>query len=161
MLGAPGARPREVEPRPPRSQDVGHGVKESAELGLAVARTLHGIRIDPQRDVVDEHLPIDLRQIDAALAAVDEGLQGADNVVAVNPQVQSEVVPGARRDARVWQVELGGDRIAKASAPSATARRASVSRSAPRVSSIGSMFRERASSARAKRSAFPPPDLGL
>ena len=51
--------------------------------------------------------------------------------------------------------------IASASAPRSTAPRTSVARSSPGLSSIGSIPRRLASSARWKRSALPPPDFGL
>ena len=70
---------------------------------------LDRLRVEPERDVVDEHAPVDLSQVDAALATVDEGVEGADDVVAVNSEVEGEVVAGACRDAGVGKVELGGD----------------------------------------------------
>ena len=42
------------------------------------------------------------------LAAVDEGVEGSDDVVPVHPQIQGEVVAGARRDAGVGQSVFGG-----------------------------------------------------
>ena len=42
------------------------------------------------------------------LAAVDEGVEGADDVVPVHPQIQREVVARGRRDAGVGQPVRGG-----------------------------------------------------
>ena len=81
-----------------------------AQLRVAVALALDRVGVEAERDVVDEHAPVDLGQVDAALAAVDERVERADDVVAVDAEVEREVVARARRDAGVGQVELGGDR---------------------------------------------------
>ena len=42
------------------------------------------------------------------LAPVDEGVEGTDDIVTVHPEVEGEVVAGARGDARVGQPVFGG-----------------------------------------------------
>ena len=101
--------PAEVERLRARPEDVGRGVEERAQLGLAVAGSLHGLRVQPERDVVDEDASVHLREVDTALAAVDERIEGADHVVAIYAQIEREVVARARRYAGVGEAELRGD----------------------------------------------------
>ena len=49
-------------------------------------------------------------EVHPPLAAVDERLEGTDDIVAVDAEVEREVVAGAGGHARVRQPELGGDR---------------------------------------------------
>ena len=105
---AVGGRPLQVELGAGRAEDGRHGVEQGADLGVAVALALHRLGVQPHRDVVDEDPAIDLAQVDDVLAAVDEGVQGSDDVVAVHPQVQGEVVARARRDAGEGQSVFGG-----------------------------------------------------
>ena len=72
----PGSRPRRSArgprarpsagraPRPP-AQDFRHRVEDRPQLRVAVALTLHRLRVESERDVVDEHAAVDLGQIDA------------------------------------------------------------------------------------------------
>jgi hypothetical protein len=103
-------RPGEIQARSLRSDNVGNRVQQGAQLRLTVTRALHRRRVQAERDVVDEDLAVHLSQVDAPLAAIDEGIQGADHVVAIDSEVEGEVVPGSRRHARVGQVQLRGDR---------------------------------------------------
>ena len=70
------ARPAQVEPRPGRPEGVGHRVEQRAELRVAVAGALDRLGVDAERDVVDEHAPVDLGEIDPALAAVRRTRRG-------------------------------------------------------------------------------------
>ena len=126
--------------------------QQGPDLRLAVALALDGLRVETERDVVDEDAAVDLGEVDAALAAVDEGVEGADDVVAVDAEIEREVVAGAGRDAGVRQVasaataatiacEPSPPAIASPSAPSATAPRTSSRGRSPSSSSIGSMPR--------------------
>ena len=92
------------------AEHVGHGVEERAELRVAVLVALHRLGVEAERDVVDEHAPVDLGEVDGALAAVDERVERADDVVAVDAEVEREVVARAGGDAGVGQTALGGDR---------------------------------------------------
>ena len=105
-----GAGPAEVEPGAVGAEQLGHGVEQGAQLRVAVAAPLDRLGVEAERDVVDEDTPVDLGEVDPALAAVDEGVERPDDVVAVDSEIEREVVAGAGRDARVGQVELGGDR---------------------------------------------------
>ena len=104
------AGPAQVELAAVGAEHVGHGVEQRAQLRVAVALALDGLGVEPERDVVDEHAPVDLGQVHGALAAVDERVEGADDVVAVDAEVEREVVARAGGHARVGQPALGGDR---------------------------------------------------
>ena len=93
-----------------RAEHIGHGVQQGADLGVAVARPLDRLGVEAEGDVVDEHAAVDLAEVHPPLAPVDERLESADHIVAINPEVQREMVAGAGGYARVRQPELGGDR---------------------------------------------------
>ena len=156
------------------AEHVGHGVEQRAQLRVAILVVLDGLGVEPERDVVDEHAPVDLGEVHDPLAAVDERVQGADDVVAVDAEVEREVVARAGGDARVGQAALGRDRRddrLRAVAAGHRERRRRRARRAPRTSASRSSAaararsarspRLRASSASLKRSALPPPDFGL
>jgi hypothetical protein len=109
---------------------------------------------------------------DDALGTVDQRIEGTDDVVTVDAEIEREMVASPRWHARVWQRVLGGDRRhdrlrpaatrdAERAGPCDTASRTSSSRSLPGASSRGSIPRALALAASAKRSAFPPPERGL
>ena len=108
VLTAPGELARRAARL--RTEHVGRGVEDRAQLRVPVSLALHRLGVEPERRVVDEHPPVDLGQIDAALPTVDERIEGADDIVAVDPQVEREVVAGTGRDAGERQVVLGRDR---------------------------------------------------
>ena len=91
-----------------RAEHVRHGVEQGAQLRVAVALALDGFGVKPERDVVDEHLPVDLGEVHDALAAVDERVQRTDHVVTIDSEVEREVVACARGHAGVGQAALGG-----------------------------------------------------
>ena len=79
------------------------------QLGVPVSGALHRVGVQPERDVVHEHPAVDLGQVDTAFTALDEGVERADDVVAVDPEVEREMVARSRRDARIGEVELRRD----------------------------------------------------
>jgi hypothetical protein len=81
-----------------RADDIGQHGQGGAQLGLAVLLRLHHLRVRAHRRVVDEHAAVDLGQVHAAIHAGGERLQRAHEVVAVEPEVQGEMVAGARGD---------------------------------------------------------------
>ena len=84
-----------------RPEHVGHGV-EQVQLRVAIARA-HRLAVEAERDVVHEHLPVHLGQVNPALAAIPERVERANDVVAVDAEVEREVVALARRHAGVRQ----------------------------------------------------------
>ena len=167
-----GAGPAQVELAAAGAEHVRHRVEQGAQLRVAIALSLDGLGVEPERDVVDEHPAVDLCQVHGPLATVDERVEGADDVVAVHSKVEREMVavpagthaygsPCSAASAATIACEPSPPAIASPSAPRSTAPRTSVSRSSPGFNSIGSIPRARASVASEKRSAFPPPERGL
>ncbi len=89
---------------------VGQRVEQSPQLRPPILLLAHRLGVDAERDVVDEDAPVDLAQVDATLTPVDEGVERADDVFAVDAEVEGEVVAGPGRDTGVRQIVLGGDR---------------------------------------------------
>jgi hypothetical protein len=67
---------------------------------------LDRLGVDTERHVVDEHTAVHLGEVDPPLASVNEGVERADDVFPVDPEIEREVIPSARRNAGVWQIEL-------------------------------------------------------
>ncbi len=79
-------------------------------LGLAVAVLLHDRGVDPQRHVVDEESIADRGVVDSPFDRVPERLHAQPWVVAVDSEVEGEVVAGSGRDQHEREVVLDGDR---------------------------------------------------
>ena len=84
--------------------------QQRPQLRLAVVVLADRLGVDAERDVVDEDPAVDLAQVYITLAPIDEGVEGADHVFAVDPEVEGEVVARPRGDAGVGKVVLGRDR---------------------------------------------------
>ena len=81
-------------------------------LGFPVALLLDDGGVDAQRDVVDEEAVVHRRIVDPALEGIAEGVHALARVPAVQPEVEGEVVPRARRHANEGEIVLhrdGGD----------------------------------------------------
>ncbi len=123
----------------------------SPQLGVPVALALHRLGVEPERDVVDERAPVDLGEIDHPLTAGDKGIQGPHHVVAVDAEIEGEVVSRARRDqangrscsaaSEATSAVPSPPAAAIASAPAAIASRTSCTMSSPGASSMGSIPR--------------------
>ena len=107
MAARPG--PTQVEALSLRSEHFRHRLEDRPQLRVAIFLPLDRLRIEPERDVVDEDAAVDLGQVDAALATVDECVESADDVFAIHPEVKCEVVAGPCRDTGVGEVELSRD----------------------------------------------------
>jgi hypothetical protein len=90
---AVGSGEPQVQRRGVWPEQFGQHVGRGPQLRVPVLRGPHDRGVDPQRGVVDEHAAVDLRQVDAPLRAVGERVQRADDVVAVQAEVEGEVVP--------------------------------------------------------------------
>ena len=110
VLGAARPGPLEVGPLPLGPERVGQGVEDRPQLRVPIALLLYRLRIEAERDVVDEHPAVDLSEVNPALAPVDERVERADDVIAVYAEIQREVVAGPGWDTRVRKIELGRDR---------------------------------------------------
>ena len=108
---------RPSRPMKRRSNGSASGPIKSGIMSITV-RTLcsryaddsHDRAVDPHRHVVHEGAAVDAAEIDAPLMPVDECVERADDVVAVDAEVSGEVIPGAGGNAHVRQIVLGRDR---------------------------------------------------
>ena len=80
-----GARPEHVRGR----------LQQRSRLGVTVGRLPNGVAVDPERDVVEEEAAVHLGHVDPALDAVGERVERADEIAAVDAEVEREVVAGA------------------------------------------------------------------
>ena len=172
VLVPSGPGPAQVQPLALGSQHLGQRVEDGPQLRLPIALALDGLGVEADRDVVDEYAAVDLGEVDPPLATADEGIERADDVVAVDPEVEREVVAGPGRDTGIGQILLGGDHGNDGLGAVAAGHRQRVGsighRAAHELLEVGAELqldrldaRARASSARWNFSAFPPPDLGL
>ena len=81
-------------------------------------RLLNRVAVDPERHVVEEHAAVHLRHVDAALDAVGERVERADQIAPIDAQVEREVVAGAGRNAHERQPVRGAAAATTASDPS-------------------------------------------
>ena len=95
---------------PPGPRTSGSGVEHGADLCFAVAGALDRVGVEAERDIVDEYPTVDLGEVHPALTAINERVKRADDVVAVNAEIECEVIARTGGHARVWQPELGSDR---------------------------------------------------
>src|SRR3712207_9554005 len=89
--------------RPPRSTlfpytTLFRSRQGGAALVVAVGGALHDGGVRAEGGVVHERPPVDLTEVDAGLHAVAQRLQAAGGVLAVQAEVEGEVVAGARAD---------------------------------------------------------------
>ena len=90
------------------AEQIGQHLRPRVQLGIAVGVRLNDLRVGAQRGVVHEHVVVDPGEVDASLHSVGVGVQRAENVVAVEAEVEREVVARARRDADMGDVVQRG-----------------------------------------------------
>ena len=78
-----------------RPEHVGGRLQERPRLGVTVGRLPNRVAVDPEGDVVEEEAAVHLRHVDAALDAVGERVERADQIAAIEAEVEREVVAGA------------------------------------------------------------------
>jgi hypothetical protein len=92
------------------SEDLCGRLDEGARLGVAVRGLLDGLTVDPERDVVEEETAVHLGYVDAPLDAVGKGGERTDEIVAIDPDVECEVVAGAGWNADEGEIVCNGGR---------------------------------------------------
>ena len=75
-----------------RAEQVGQQGGCRSHLGVPVLRRLDDLRVQAKRRVVHEHATVHGGQVDRALHRVREGIERADDVIAVEAEVKREVV---------------------------------------------------------------------
>ena len=104
-----GASPAQVLAFALGPQHLGQRVEDGPQLRLPIALALDGLGVEADRDVVDEYAAVDLGKIDPPFATADEGVECADDIVAVDTEVESKVVAGPGRNTGIGQTLLGGN----------------------------------------------------
>ena len=85
----------QVDCRGTRPEHVRGRLQQRPRLGVAVGRLANRVAVDPERDVVEEEAAVHLRHVDPALDRVGERVERADQIAAVDAEVEREVVAGA------------------------------------------------------------------
>jgi hypothetical protein len=70
---------------------------------------LHDLGVGAEGRVVDERAVADQAKVDAQLDAVGQGIRAGGWVVSVQPEIEGEVVAGARGDDHHRDIPRGGD----------------------------------------------------
>ena len=83
--------------------------QRGVRLRVAVLGRLDDLGVEPERHVVHEHVAVHLGEIHGPLDRVVERVERAHDVVAVDPEVEGEVVPRPGRDHDHGDAALGGD----------------------------------------------------
>ena len=83
--------------------------RQSLAPAAVVLATVDEVRVGAERDVVEEHAVVRPSDVDPPLGS-GVGVECADRVITVEPDIAGEVVPGAERDAHERQVPLDRDR---------------------------------------------------
>ena len=90
-------------------QQAGQRVQRGAEFVPPVGRSLHDLGVGTEGGVVDEGPAVDQAEVDPQLDPVAQGVQASRRVLAVQPEVEGEMVPGACADHEERDAVLGGD----------------------------------------------------
>jgi hypothetical protein len=84
-------------------------VDHRAHLVVAVIGGLDDCAVETHCDVVDEDAAVDAAEVDATLGSIVEHVERGDDVVAVDPEIECEVVPCPGGNAHEGNVVLGRD----------------------------------------------------
>ena len=84
-------------------------VERRVEFVRPVGRGLHDLRVGTEGSVVDEGPAVDQAEVNPQLDPVAEGVQASRRVFAVQPEVEGEMIPGARADHNERDAVLGRD----------------------------------------------------
>ena len=87
-----------------------HRLSNRPELGVPVALLLDRFGVDTERHIVHEDAAVDLGEIHHTLAPLRKRVQSADDVIAVDTEIESEMVTRAGRHAHIRKSAFGGDR---------------------------------------------------
>jgi hypothetical protein len=83
-----GSREPKIERLRVGSQHLGERGEGGVHLSVPILRRANDRRIEPERDVVHEHSPVDGGQVHPAFPGLAEGVERSDHVLAVQAQVQ-------------------------------------------------------------------------
>src|SRR5580700_8034099 len=90
-------------------QQVRKRIQGRIQLVAAVGRGLDHLRVRAERRVVDERLAVDHPEVDPQLDSIGQSTQTGGRVLAIQPQVEGEVIARARADDDERDAVLGRD----------------------------------------------------
>ncbi len=93
-----------------RTQHLRQGGERRVHLRVAVRRGAHDGSVEAERDVVHEHVAVDVSQVHRPLDGLSVTVERADDVVTVESEVECEMVPRAGRHHDHRQPHLGRHR---------------------------------------------------
>ena len=82
-----------------RAANLADGLEHRSNLRVAVSGPLHGVAVDPEREIVEEQTAVHLCDIDLALDRIGERVERANEIVSIDAEVEREVVPCPGGDA--------------------------------------------------------------
>ena len=91
------------------SEHSGERGQRGVDLGIAVLRRSHDRRVQAEGDVVDEDPPVDLGEIHRSLLGLPERIERPHHVVAIEPQIECQVIACPGGDDHHRNTSLGGD----------------------------------------------------
>jgi hypothetical protein len=75
------------------------GIEQRSQLGVAISGLLYRVAVEPKRDVVQEHPPVHLGNVDPALDTISERVERADQIIPIHTDIEREVVARPRGNA--------------------------------------------------------------
>ena len=90
-------------------EQVGQHLQGSAPLVVPVRGAAYHLGVGTERGVVDERAPADDAQVDAQFFPIGKGIEAGGGILAVQAQVQGEVIAGPGADHQEGQAMLGRD----------------------------------------------------
>ena len=91
------------------TEHLREGSQGRVDLGVAVVGRANDRGVETERHVVDEHVTVHVGEVEPSLHRVAIRVERPDDVVAVEPEIEREVVPCAGGDDHHRQPELSGD----------------------------------------------------
>ena len=110
VLATIGTGEAQVKRIPAGAEHRRHRLGDRSELRVAVPLALDRFGIGTERHVVDEHAAVDLGQVHHPLAPVRERVERSHDVVAIDTEIEREMVTRPCRHAHVRESPLRGDR---------------------------------------------------
>ena len=109
MLHTVGSGEPKVERLRSGPEHLREGRERRVHLGVPVRRRAHDRRIQAERHVVHEHAAVDVGEGHRPFHGRPVGVERPDHVVAVQPQIQRQVVPRPGGDHDHRETQFGGD----------------------------------------------------
>ena len=110
VLAVVGTGKAQVERVSVRAEYRRHRLSDGSQLRVAVPLALDRLGVHAERDVVHEHAAVDLGEVHHSLAPAGEGVQCSHDVVAIDAEIECEMVACPGRHTHVRKSPFGSDR---------------------------------------------------